>query len=201
MASEPTSPLQLPPPSLSLLSLKSSSVQSASPLPPHPSSLPLCGWCNIMSVGEGMACLCAPEGLPTHCWKEKATRVWIPPNPPLFKHPFHPHHHYSARALRDSIVSHTHTPTNAQRSMMITKTGGRAPGVILCFLPLYACSDVLIGHMDPHATLSLPFPPLLNTTSLFLNTPLQNVGVLHFISVMVFFFFEVIWSAKWVFLF
>lgn len=40
------------PPSLSLLSLKSSSVQSPSPLPSHPSALPLCGWSGIMSVGE-----------------------------------------------------------------------------------------------------------------------------------------------------
>lgn len=128
--------LSPPPPSLSLLSLKSSSVQPASPLPPLPSALLLCGWCNIMSVGEGMACLCAPEGLPTHCWKGKATRAWIPPSPPLFKHPFHSLHRYSARALRDSIVCLAHTPTNAQRRMVITKTRGEDLVWFCVFSPL-----------------------------------------------------------------
>lgn len=79
--SEPTSLFQRLPPSSSLLILKSSSVQSISPSnpPPHPLFLqpsvsPLCCWCIIMSEDEGMVCLCAPEGLPTHCLRERDTQ-------------------------------------------------------------------------------------------------------------------------------
>lgn len=122
--SEPTSPLQRPPPSLSLLSLKSSSVQSASaPPPPRPSALPLCGWCIIMSVGEGMA-VCVPQRVFPHTVSRKRTHR--PEQHPalLFSSTlFTPHNHCSARALRDSIVSLTHSPTT-QRGMVITKTWG-----------------------------------------------------------------------------
>lgn len=79
--SEPTSLFQcLPPSSSSLLILKSSSVQSISHSNPHPtlfpqpSVSPLCCWCIIMSEDEGIVCLCAPEGLPTHCLKERDTQ-------------------------------------------------------------------------------------------------------------------------------
>lgn len=37
----------------------------------QPSVSPLCCWCIIMSEDEGMVCLCAPEGLPTHWLKER----------------------------------------------------------------------------------------------------------------------------------
>lgn len=172
MASESTSPLQWPPPSLSLLSLKSSSVQSASPLLSSPISLPLCCWCNIMSLGEGMACLCAPEGLPTHCWKEKTTRAWIPLSPPLFKHPFHPHHYYNARALQDSIVSHTHQRTKRDGD---NKDWGEDWVWFCVFSPHMPVLMYSSGIWDRHATGSLPRLPPFVTASSFFNTPLQNV--------------------------
>lgn len=93
----------------------------------------------------------------------------------FFKHSIHSLHRYSARPLRDSIVSLAHTPINAQRGMVITKTEG---GLILCFLPThpsYAHSDGFIRHMWSTC----------NWISYFLQH--QDVGVLLY-SFFVFFF-------------
>lgn len=113
-----------------------------------PSASPLCCWCNIMSVGEGMACLCAPEGLPTHCWEEKTTWAWMPLSPSLFKHPFTPTTTTMVLGLCGTalFLSLAHPQTHKERWWQ-QRLGGGGLGVSLCFLPSYACSVGLIGHM------------------------------------------------------
>lgn len=160
--SEPTSPLQRPPPSLSLLSLKSSSVWAASPPPPHPSALPLCSWCIIMSVGEGMACLCAPEGLRTHCLKEKDMGLNTT-QPSSFQAPFHPPTTVvlGLYGTGRHCFSHSHTHKHTKRHVDNKDSGGgdrdrdRVWSCVLGFFPSYSLVCMYSwGTWDLHATRS-----------------------------------------------
>lgn len=87
---------------------------SSSPLS-SASALPLFVCSNVTSRGEGMACLWALRGLPTHCSDGKATRNLHTTQPSSFLAPLSLLHHYSAQALQDSIVCLSHTPTEAHR--------------------------------------------------------------------------------------
>lgn len=120
MASGCTSTLQYP--SLHLYPVSEKFLCSVLPTPP--SSL-ICiasvGWYNIMSVGEGMACLSAPGGLPTHSLKEKAIQSEYHPTLPFPC--FLSLYTIAPRLCGTALFVFAHTPTNAQRVMVRTKAG------------------------------------------------------------------------------
>lgn len=120
MASSCTSTLQYP--SLHLYPVSEKFLCSVLPTPP--SSL-ICiasvGWYNIMSVGEGMACLSAPGGLPTHSLKEKAIQSEYHPTLPFPC--FLSLYTIAPRLCGTALFVFAHTPTNAQRVMVRTKAG------------------------------------------------------------------------------
>lgn len=136
-----------------------------------PSASPLCCWCNIMSVGEGMACLCAPEGLPTHCWEEKTTRAWMPLSPSLFKRPFTPTTTTMELGLCGTalFLSLTHPQTHKE-GMVTTKTWGEDWVWFCVFSPHMLVHSDSSDTWDPNAIESLlNLPYFLVTTSLFVT--------------------------------
>lgn len=95
----------------------------------------VCGWRSTVSVGEGMACLCAPEGLPTHSWEEKATRPEYHPALLFSGAPFTPFTTIALGLCGKALFVFAHTPTDSQRGMARTKTMEKREGGIFQFLP------------------------------------------------------------------
>lgn len=93
----------------------------------------VCGWRNGASV--------RPRGSSHTQLGGKGHTAWMPPSPSLFKHLFHSLHVYSARALRDTIVSlhsHAHRRTKSDGE---NKDWSGGYWVWFCvFSPPYACS-------------------------------------------------------------
>lgn len=129
-----------PPLNLYPLSVWKVSVFSLTHTPPPPSSL-ICiasvGWYNIMSVGEGMACLSAPGGLPTHSLKEKAIRPEYHAALLFSCFSFTLSTTMVPRLCGTALFVFTHTPTNAQRVMVRTKTEGGCKSVFSLIICLF----------------------------------------------------------------
>lgn len=162
-----------------------------------PSASPLCCWCNIMSVGEGMACLCAPEGLPTHCWEEKTTRAWMPLSPSLFKHPFTPTTTTMVLGLCGTalFLSLTHPQTHKE-GWWQQRLGGEDWVWFCVFSPHMLVQSDSSGTWDPNAIESLLSLPSFLCHHLFIrHHSFQNAGVLQYC-----FFFscktKMLWTIK-----
>lgn len=158
------------PPYLSLLSLKSSSVQPPSTPPSSAVCIAsvrlvyynVCEWRNGVSV--------FPRGS-SHTDLNTT-------QPSSFQAPlFTPSTTIVLGLCRTALFLSTHTPTNAQRGMVITKTeGGWGQGVILRFLPPICLFWWIHQAHGIHMQLDLfLFLLLFVTTSSFLNTPLQII--------------------------
>lgn len=123
----------------------------------------VCGWRNGVSV--------CPRGSSHTLLEGKGHTGLNTTQPSPFQAPpFHSLDHYSLLALWDSIVSLTHTPTNAQRGIMITKTWGGRTGCDSVFSPLVCLfwrthrAHGIHMQLELFIFLFLSSPPLLSST-------------------------------------
>lgn len=116
-----------------------------------------------------MACLCAPESLPTHSLTKRPHGPEY--NPALlFNQPFYSQRPLVLRLSGTALFLFCHTPTNAQRATERTKTPGSygCDSVFSPLVSLFSCTH--------RACVTGSFPCHFITMSSILNTPLHKAG-------------------------